>query len=225
MVDWQFRVSGFELVESTNTANSKLGTRNSKLETDASLHLASSTSSPRRRGHQRPAAAGSFVFLKSWLAALRSARSHYLSSSRLAAVYSYGFSNNAIWPQALRDEPGWRFQFHLDSRRSGAALTQGSANGLSAASTQKLQRNVQLPAGTEISPPLMALQVDAEQRGSLLNVEWSYQLDALSSIFMLIVTGVGFASLFSPPATCMAIRASIASSPTWACSCFRCSCW
>ncbi|MBA3805966.1 MAG: hypothetical protein H0X14_09690, partial [Acidobacteria bacterium] len=28
-------------------------------------------------------------------------------------------------------------------------------------------------------------------RGSLLNIEWSYQLDALSAIFMLIVTGVG----------------------------------
>src|SRR5258705_3766089 len=28
-------------------------------------------------------------------------------------------------------------------------------------------------------------------RSSLLNVEWSYQLDPLSSIFMLVVTGVG----------------------------------
>jgi len=35
-----------------------------------------------------------------------------------------------------------------------------------------------------------------------------YQLDALSSIFMLVVTGVGYASSFSPPATCMATRAS-----------------
>src|ERR1044072_3704366 len=28
-------------------------------------------------------------------------------------------------------------------------------------------------------------------QGALLDVEWSYQLDALSSIFMLVVTGVG----------------------------------
>src|SRR5258708_9222407 len=28
-------------------------------------------------------------------------------------------------------------------------------------------------------------------RSSLLNIEWSYQLDPLSAIFMLIVTGVG----------------------------------
>src|SRR5204863_9338001 len=31
----------------------------------------------------------------------------------------------------------------------------------------------------------------SNQRGSLLNIDWSYQLDPLSSIFMLIVTGVG----------------------------------
>ncbi|MBC8032423.1 MAG: NADH-quinone oxidoreductase subunit L [Pyrinomonadaceae bacterium] len=30
-----------------------------------------------------------------------------------------------------------------------------------------------------------------EERASVLDVEWSYQLDALSSIFMLVVTGVG----------------------------------
>src|SRR5919205_3732948 len=29
------------------------------------------------------------------------------------------------------------------------------------------------------------------RHGSVLDVEWSYQLDALSSIFMLVVTGVG----------------------------------
>src|SRR5713226_4212209 len=28
-------------------------------------------------------------------------------------------------------------------------------------------------------------------RSSLLNIEWSYQLDPLSAVFMLIVTGVG----------------------------------
>src|SRR6185436_2175747 len=33
--------------------------------------------------------------------------------------------------------------------------------------------------------------VSDSSKGSVLNVEWSYQLDALSSIFMLIVTGVG----------------------------------
>src|SRR5215213_2053361 len=38
--------------------------------------------------------------------------------------------------------------------------------------------------GHEVSPA-------APSRGAVLDVEWSYQLDALSSIFMLIVTGVG----------------------------------
>src|ERR1051325_9832617 len=34
-------------------------------------------------------------------------------------------------------------------------------------------------------------KVQTQRRGSVLDVEWSYQLDALSSIFMLVVTGVG----------------------------------
>src|SRR5678815_4585442 len=39
--------------------------------------------------------------------------------------------------------------------------------------------------------PAGAVSINHGAQSALLNVEWSYQLDPLSSIFMLIVTGVG----------------------------------
>jgi NADH-quinone oxidoreductase subunit L len=51
------------------------------------------------------------------------------------------------------------------------------------------KKRAELPAGQSDQQILMG--VVQEPSGSVLNVEWSYQLDALSSIFMLIVTGVG----------------------------------
>jgi NADH-quinone oxidoreductase subunit L len=89
----------------------------------------------------------------------------------LAAVYSYGFSGNSLWPNpyvstqtAFTWIPGGAVKHTLGEAGPDESNTISIAN-------QRV---------TVTSP-----------RGSLLNVEWSYQLDPLSSIFMLIITGVG----------------------------------
>ncbi len=86
----------------------------------------------------------------------------------VAAISSYGFSSNSLWPNpyvstqtAFRWIPGGAVRQSLGQAESTTITT---AN-----------RQVTVP-----SP-----------RASLLNIEWSYQLDPLSAIFMLIVTGVG----------------------------------
>jgi NADH-quinone oxidoreductase subunit L len=110
----------------------------------------------------------------------------------VAAVYSYAFSSHALWPEAYVTSQDGAFKY--DWIPGGAVrLTQGSEERMSIAATEEGQRQL-----TQISPehrtnpqPINVAVVDEGQRGSVLNVEWSYQLDALSSIFMLIVTGVG----------------------------------
>ena len=86
----------------------------------------------------------------------------------VAAISSYGFSSNSLWPNpyvstqtAFRWIPGGAVRQSLGQAESTTITT---AN-----------RQVTVPA----------------PRASLLNIEWSYQLDPLSAIFMLIVTGVG----------------------------------
>ncbi|HJP91176.1 MAG TPA: NADH-quinone oxidoreductase subunit L [Pyrinomonadaceae bacterium] len=73
----------------------------------------------------------------------------------VGAVYSYGFTGNAQWPNPyLTSQDGFSFSW--------------------------------IPAGA-----VSVNQGVEAARFALLNIEWSYQLDPLSSIFMLIVTGVG----------------------------------
>jgi NADH-quinone oxidoreductase subunit L len=88
-----------------------------------------------------------------------------------AAIYSYGFSSDAQWPNpyvttqtAFTWIPGGAVQQTLGYAAPGSNTTISVAN-----------QPVPVP-----SP-----------RASLLNIEWSYQLDPLSAVFMLIVTGVG----------------------------------
>jgi NADH-quinone oxidoreductase subunit L len=86
----------------------------------------------------------------------------------IAAISSYGFSNNSLWPNP-----------YVSSQTAftwipGGAVRQSLGQAESATVTTA-NRQVTVP-----SP-----------RASLLNIEWSYQLDPLSAIFMLIVTGVG----------------------------------
>ena len=108
----------------------------------------------------------------------------------LTAVYSYGYSNHAIWPDAYVTSQDGAFKFTWIP--GGAVrLTQGSHERRPVAAGEEAQRKLEklaldqgpspqsIPAGADIPP------------GSMLDVEWSYQLDSLSSIFMLIVTGVG----------------------------------
>jgi NADH-quinone oxidoreductase subunit L len=91
----------------------------------------------------------------------------------LAAIYSYGFGSNAVWPN-----PYVTTQTAFTWIPGGAVRTTlGTARAEEAHSTAVSIANQPVP----VSAP----------RGSLLNIEWSYQLDPLSAVFMLIVTGVG----------------------------------
>ncbi len=88
-----------------------------------------------------------------------------------AAIYSYGFSGDAQWPNPYVTTqtvftwiPGGTVQQTLGYATPGSSTTISIAN-----------------QPVTVSNP----------RSSLLNIEWSYQLDPLSAVFMLIVTGVG----------------------------------
>ena len=100
----------------------------------------------------------------------------------LAAVYSYGYSNHSIWPEALRHQRRWGVQLYLDSGRCGSFICRrcGTRGGTARKRSDGGRGNDSPNAPSDQAPPY-----------SELNVEWSYQLDALSSVFMLIVTGVG----------------------------------
>ena len=90
-----------------------------------------------------------------------------------AAVYSYGFSGNAQWPNP-----------YITTQTAFTWIPGGAV---------KQSLGTAQPSTPETRTISIANQpvTVSNQRGSLLNVEWSYQLDPLSSIFMLIVTGVG----------------------------------
>jgi len=92
----------------------------------------------------------------------------------VAAVYSYAFSSHATWPETyVSSQDGNSF---IWIPGGAVRLTEGAA--------ERLQGKVRE------GEPNRTPQAEGQQ-GSILNIEWSYQLDALSSIFMLIVTGVG----------------------------------
>ena len=108
----------------------------------------------------------------------------------IGAVYSYGFSGHSQWPSPYVTSQDGAFSFTWlpggavnqtlgNEERSIVAATQEARNRI-AASPDQLGKFQSILVGTATSP-----------RSSVLNVEWSYQLDPLSSIFMLIVTGVG----------------------------------
>jgi NADH-quinone oxidoreductase subunit L len=85
----------------------------------------------------------------------------------LAAVYSYTFGAHPAWPTPyLTSQDGLSFTWI-----NGGPVR--ITHGQSAAGTE-----------THTTAGLAGTAAD-------LNVEWSYQLDPLSSIFMLVVTGVG----------------------------------
>ena len=82
----------------------------------------------------------------------------------LAAVVSYGVN---VWPRPYVTSEDGAFSYTWIP--GGAVeLTQGQAERVQAGGAAA-----------------------AHGQGAVLDVEWSYQLDALSSIFMLVVTGVG----------------------------------
>src|SRR6266480_4680297 len=104
----------------------------------------------------------------------------------LAAVYSYAFSSNAIWPETYVTS-----QATFTWIPGGAVrLSQGSQERTIIKSQEEAERKrAALPPEQRNQPILVG--ASEEPRSSLLNIEWSYQLDPLSAVFMLIVTGVG----------------------------------
>ncbi len=108
----------------------------------------------------------------------------------LAAVYSYGFGSNSVWSNAYVTSkdgnsfnwiPGGAVNINLGSEaRQSVELDKERQKKLAAMTPEERARPQAFFIATFDSP-----------RSALLNIEWSYQLDPLSSIFMLVVTGVG----------------------------------
>src|SRR6266851_5808832 len=106
----------------------------------------------------------------------------------VAAVYSYAFSSHALWPQVyVTSQDGIKFSWIPGG---AVRITQGSHERLVIKLEKEVQKKLaELPPEQRNQPILVG--ASDEPRSSVLDVEWSYQLDALSSVFMLIVTGVG----------------------------------
>jgi NADH-quinone oxidoreductase subunit L len=139
----------------------------------------------------------------------------------VAAVYSYGFGGkDARWPNAyLTSEDGFgytwipggaveitqgapeRAQGGREALTAEIAGTHGSAStesnivnegiGKPILGTAHPGETTQDPVGLGERAAHDTRRNEHSGRGSLLDIQWSYQLDPLSSIFMLIITGVG----------------------------------
>ncbi|HSS21734.1 MAG TPA: NADH-quinone oxidoreductase subunit L [Pyrinomonadaceae bacterium] len=107
----------------------------------------------------------------------------------LAAVYSYAFSSNAKYPETYITSQDGAFSF-MWIPGGAVRISQGSAERVSLKLQEEAEKKRASLPEAERNKPILVSATDTAD-GSVLNVEWSYQLDALSSIFMLIVTGVG----------------------------------
>ena len=132
------------------------------------------------------------------------------------AVYSYGFGGHAQWPKPYVTSQDGAFAYTWISGGS-VEITQGSPERARAKATNasivspegaatretaqtstsptsestSVTTPTEDPAGLAIIAEKDNLPNESTGRGATLNIEWSYQLDPLSAIFMLIVTGVG----------------------------------
>jgi len=108
----------------------------------------------------------------------------------VAAVYSYGFGGHPEWPRAyLTSEDGFSFNWIPGG---AVSINQGSEARQALEVQEKVKERLATMTPEERSHTQSILVATTETpRYALLNIEWSYQLDPLSSIFMLIVTGVG----------------------------------
>jgi len=98
----------------------------------------------------------------------------------VAAVVSYG---TGVWPKPYVTSEDGAFSYTWIP--GGAVEVRGRGGEVNATPGGGLDSH-----GREVAPPQTGA-ASSTRRGSVLDVEWSYQLDALSSIFMLVVTGVG----------------------------------
>ncbi|MCA1593660.1 MAG: NADH-quinone oxidoreductase subunit L [Acidobacteria bacterium] len=111
----------------------------------------------------------------------------------VAVVVSYGTS---IWPKpyVTSDDGAFRYTWIPGG---AVELTQGlseRAHVEGMRQTAELARQKWIERGAKPGDAVLVGGVEVPERkgqGALLDVEWSYQLDALSSVFILIVTGVG----------------------------------
>ena len=104
----------------------------------------------------------------------------------VAAVYSYAFGGHAPYPQAYVTSQDGAFKY---SWIPGGAVRHTLGEKERSASDHQAATDAHgSPVDEHGAAPVTAAQTP---EGSFLDVEWSYQLDALSSIFMLVVTGVG----------------------------------
>ena len=108
----------------------------------------------------------------------------------VAAVYSYGFGGHAEWPKPyLTSQDGFSFNWIPGG---AVSINQGAEARLPLrAQKEAEERLAALPPEERSGIHGVFVSADESPRYALLNIEWSYQLDPLSSIFMLIVTGVG----------------------------------
>jgi NADH-quinone oxidoreductase subunit L len=108
----------------------------------------------------------------------------------LAAVYSYGFGGHAQWPNPyVTSQDGFSFNWIP----GGAVSINQGLHERSAVEAQKeaAERFAAMTPEERSHYQGVFVATNTTPRYALLNIEWSYQLDALSSIFMLVVTGVG----------------------------------
>jgi NADH-quinone oxidoreductase subunit L len=108
----------------------------------------------------------------------------------VAAVVDYG---TTIWPNTYVTSDDGAFKYTWIP--GGAVeLTQGLQERAEAETTKSAREQARARGGAKPGEAVIVGVSNAPVRkgqGSVLDVEWSYQLDALSSIFMLVVTGVG----------------------------------
>ncbi|HKO96699.1 MAG TPA: NADH-quinone oxidoreductase subunit L [Pyrinomonadaceae bacterium] len=106
----------------------------------------------------------------------------------VAAVFSYAFSSNALYPKVYVTSQDGAFFSWIPG--GPVRLTHGASERLSSELSEKAaEKRAALPHDEQDQP--IAVAGVTKEGSSVLDVEWSYQLDALSSIFMLVVTGVG----------------------------------
>jgi len=108
----------------------------------------------------------------------------------VAAVYSYGFGGHAEWPKPyLTSQDGFSFNWIPGG---AVRVNQGSEARIQVELQKNLEERLAAMTPEERSQTKgIIVGASDSPRSALLNIEWSYQLDPLSSIFMLIVTGVG----------------------------------
>src|SRR5437588_1940160 len=111
----------------------------------------------------------------------------------VAAVVNYGLN---IWPNTYvtSDDGAFKYTWIPGGATEITEGLQERAEGETAKKASDEAARIARERGTKPGESVVVGVMHAPVRrgqGSVLDVEWSYQLDPLSSVFMLIVTGVG----------------------------------